>query len=87
MLYVLIGSVVGFIAMLAGRGRAGIAVGLAVLGFVFGAAVWAVSGIEWVDQFLQDPENPEVNWDIPRILAGIMAALPGVAGALLARRD
>lgn len=87
MLYVLIGSLVGFIAMLAGRGRAGIAVGLAFLGFMFGFAVWAVSGIDFIAQFIDNPDTAEQDWDIARIFSGVMAAVPGVAGALLARRD
>ncbi|MGD1869313.1 MAG: hypothetical protein ACFB0F_07330 [Neomegalonema sp.] len=87
MLYVLIGSLVGFIAMLAGRGRAGSAVGLAFLGFMFGFAVWAVSGIDFIAQFIDNPDAAEQDWDIARIFSGVMAAVPGVAGALLARRD
>lgn len=86
-MFTLIGAVIGFVAMLAARGRAGIAAALAVLGLVLGMGTSLVFGVEfamdWVDN--QDTEQP--NWDIPRILAGVMAAAPGVAGAFLAKRD
>ncbi|MEL6318790.1 MAG: hypothetical protein AAFR16_14250 [Pseudomonadota bacterium] len=93
-MFTLIGAVVGFVAMLVARGRAGIAAGLAVLGLVLGMGVSAVFTIEVaIDFFRQFQADPTAaNFDlgpfqISQILAGVMAALPGVLGALFARRD
>lgn len=93
-MYTLIGAVVGFAAMLMARGRAGIAAALAVLGLVLGMGVSAVFTIELAVDFFKDlGADPEsANFDlgpfkISAILAGVMAALPGVMGALFARRD
>ena len=82
------GAIIGFIAMLAARGRAGIAVGLAFLGLVLGVMSSIVFGFEI---FARNMDNPDallnVDWSISTWLAGALAALPGVAGAVFARRD
>lgn len=82
------GAIIGFVAMLAARGRAGIAVGLAFLGLVLGVMSSVVFGFE---MFSSNVENPEalmhVDWSASTWIAGFCAALPGVAGAFLARRD
>lgn len=84
----LIGAVIGFLAMLAARGRAGIAAALAVLGLVFGMGASLVVGIDFLqDVVTSQGAAEEPNWDFTKILAGVMAALPGVLGAVFARRD
>lgn len=87
-MFTLIGAVIGFGAMLAARGKAGVAAALAVLGIVFGMGASLVFSVETL---LANTENPEalldVDWTPSRWLAGAMAAAPGVLGALLARRD
>ncbi|MEO1329656.1 MAG: hypothetical protein AAFW46_08340 [Pseudomonadota bacterium] len=88
-MFTLIGAVIGFVAMLAVRGRAGIAAALAVLGLVLGMATSLVVGVDflaaWVDNPEARPEDPD--WGLVRYLAGVMAAAPGVLGAAFARRD
>lgn len=84
----LIGAVIGFLAMLAARGRAGIAAGLAVLGLVFGMGTSLVVGIDFLQDVVETQGGAdEPNWNVTMILAGVMAALPGVLGAAFARRD
>ncbi len=88
-MFTLIGAVIGFVAMLAVRGRAGIAAGLALLGLVLGMAVSLVVGVDFAAQWFDNPETrPEdPDWGLVRWAAGAMAALPGVLGAAFARRD
>lgn len=87
-MFTLGGAIIGFVAMLAARGRAGIAAGLAFLGLVLGVMSSVVFGFE---VFTDNMDNPEalwdVNWSISTWIAGVVAALPGVAGAFMARRD
>ncbi|MCI4666480.1 MAG: hypothetical protein MRY74_17360 [Neomegalonema sp.] len=82
------GAIVGFIAMLAARGRAGIAAGLAVLGLVLGVMSSIVFAFEVVSRGAETPEKlMNIDWSVSSWIALACAALPGVAGALFARRD
>lgn len=86
-MFTLSGAVIGFIAMLAARGRAGIAAGLAMLGILLGIGGSIVFGIE-VAQSVDSPQAFfDTDFSLGEWIAGGLAALPGVAGALLARRD
>ena len=87
-MFTLGGAIIGFVAMLAARGRAGIAAGLAFLGLVLGVMSSVVFGFEMFTSNMQNLQALEnVNWGLSSWLAGFCAALPGVAGAFLARRD
>lgn len=87
-MFTLIGAVIGFVAMLAARGRAGIAAGLAVLGLVLGIGSSLVYGVEVVMDQVDNPQGlMDIDWRFSSWLAGAMAALPGVLGAVFARRD
>lgn len=94
-MYTLTGAVIGFVAMLAARGKAGIAAALAFLGLVLGIIGSVVFGVEvlWAsaDAIQANPENPDtwldLDFSMGKLIAGGLAALPGVAGALLGRRD
>lgn len=87
-MFTLIGAVIGFAAMLAARGKAGIAAALAVLGILFGIGSSLVFGVETLMANTEDPQALlDVDWTPSRWIAGAMAAAPGVLGALLARRD
>ncbi len=87
-MFTLTGAVIGFGAMLAARGKAGIAAGLAILGIVFGIGSSMVFAIEKVTENVENLDAlANVDWSTSDWLAGVMAALPGVLGALLARRD
>ena len=82
------GAIIGFLAMLAARGKAGIAVGLSFLGLVLGVMSSVVFGFEILADNLETPEALwDVDWSASDWIAGACAALPGVAGALLGRRD
>ncbi len=91
-MFTLIGAIVGFVAMLAARGRAGIAAGLSMLGLLLGAVYSVVFVFE---QAPTDAESAEsfadrmlnIDWSTSNWIALGCAALPGVAGALFARRD
>lgn len=87
-MFTLTGAVIGFVAMLVARGRAGIAAGLALLGLVLGVLSSVVFGFETI---LDNQENLDamlnIDWTFSNWLAGGMAALPGVLGAAFARRD
>lgn len=87
-MFTLTGTLIGFVAMLAARGRAGIAAGLAMLGFVLGVVSSIVFVFEQAASNLQDPDQlMNVDWSISSWIALVIAAAPGVLGALLARRD
>ncbi|MEL6977663.1 MAG: hypothetical protein AAGM38_03165 [Pseudomonadota bacterium] len=87
-MFTLVGVMIGFVAMLAARGRAGIAAGLALMGFVLALASSVVFGFEMVVSRVDDPESLlQVDWSLSNWIALIMGAAPGVLGALLARRD
>lgn len=86
-MFTLGGAVIGFIAMLAARGRAGIAAGLAVLGILLGLGGSLVFGIETAMNVDSPDAFFSADFSLGEWIAGGLAALPGVAGALLARRD
>lgn len=87
-MWTLIGAVIGFGAMLAARGRAGIAAALAVLGLVFGMGASLVVGVDFVADWLHAPNATATpDWDMTKVIAGVMAAAPGLLGAAFARRD
>lgn len=87
-MFTLVGAVIGFGAMLAARGKAGIAAALAVLGLVFGmgASVVVLGEFSW-DFFSNGGEVEEPDWQMTKYVAGVLAAAPGVLGALFGRRD
>ena len=89
-MFTLGGTLVGFIGMLVGRGHFGAAVGAAFLGLVLSVIGQIVFGFEMVTDIFQSGDSPEalldVNWSISNWIALILAALPGVLGAIFTRR-
>lgn len=87
-MFTLIGAVIGFVAMLAARGRAGVAAGMALLGILFGMGSSLVFASELLLDNAQNPEAlMQIDWTPSRWLAGALAATPGVLGALFAFKD
>ncbi|MEM9726468.1 MAG: hypothetical protein AAF909_13545 [Pseudomonadota bacterium] len=94
-MFTLAGTFIGFVAMLVARGRAGIAAGLAFLGFVLGVVSSVVFIFEQGSSAVEQAGDPQgvvdamlnVDWSISSYIALAAAAAPGVLGALFARRD
>lgn len=87
----ILGAVVGFVAMLAARGRAGYAAALAILGLALGMLLGVDDLFSWISdsaERVSGGQEPTANdWDATKLIAGAAAAAPGVLGALFARRD
>lgn len=89
-MFTLAGTLIGFVAMLVGRGHPGYAVGMAFLGFLLGVVSSIVFGFEMVSNAVENRENlsslMDVNWEISDWIALAFAAAPGVLGAVFTRR-
>lgn len=89
-MFTLAGTLVGFVAMLIGRGHFGAAVGAAFLGFVLGVVSSIVFGFEMVNNIFDSGQSPEalldIDWSQSDLIAFAFAAGPGVLGAIFTRR-
>lgn len=87
-MFTLIGAMVGFVAMLIARGRAGIAAALGLMGLLLG---WVSSVVFIFEKATQNADDLErlynVDWSISSWIALVMAAAPGLLGAAFGKRD
>ena len=89
-MFTLAGTMIGFVAMLIGRGHFGAAVGAAFLGFVLAVVSSIVFGFEMVDNIFDSGGSPEqlldIDWSVSDWIALAFAAGPGILGAIFTRR-
>lgn len=86
-MYTIIGAVIGFLVVLVRKSNAGLAAILALLGLVLGVIGGLAFGVEDFSDAAERGEFEDGDFTTSNIIALVLAALPGVAGAFFDRSN